>query len=125
MSTLGPTQLRPSRRIRPPRLTYNGPRYTLCVVIRTFADRDTEKLHLRERIRRFQAIEDVARKRLLMLDAAVSLDDLAAVPGNRLEKMPEFGSDVYSVRVNQQYRILFRWVAGHAEEVRLTDHYKS
>lgn len=93
-------------------------------MIRTFADKDTEKFFNRERVRRFQSIEDAGRKALALLHRAVSLNDLRALPGNRLEKVPEFGADVYSIRVNDKYRLVFRWVDAGAEDARITDHYK-
>ena len=93
-------------------------------VIRSFADKDTENLFNRIRVKRFQSVEDAGRRALLRLDAATSLDDLRAVPGNRLEKVPEFGADVYSIRANDQYRVVFKWDAGYALEARLTDHYR-
>ncbi len=93
-------------------------------MIRTFADRDTERLSHRERVARFQSIEDRARKALRALNAAMSLNDLRAIPGNRLEKMPTLGPDFHSIRVNDKYRVVFRWEGGHADEVRLTDHYR-
>lgn len=94
-------------------------------MIRTFADRDTEKLFNRERVRRFQSIEDAGRKALALLHRSVSLNDLRALPGSRLEKMPEFGPDFFSIRVNDKYRVIFKWDAGYADEVRITDHYKT
>jgi proteic killer suppression protein len=95
-------------------------------MIRTFADKDTERLFRRERVARFQRIEDRARKRLDALESATSLNDLAAIPGTRLEKLPMRGKkrSVYSIRIDGQYRIEFRWDGGWAEEVRITDHYE-
>jgi proteic killer suppression protein len=92
-------------------------------VIRTFADKDTEAIFRRERVRRFQSIEIVALRALARLHAAESMNDLRAVPGNRVEKVPEFGSDSYSIRVNDKYRVIFRWDGGYADDVRITDHY--
>ncbi len=93
-------------------------------MIRSFADKDTEQLFNRQRVRKLQSVENAARRALLKLDAAITMDDLRAVPGNRIEKVPEFGKDVYSMRINDKYRVTFRWDAGYAENVRITDHYK-
>ena len=93
-------------------------------MIRSFSDRDTERLYDRQRVKRFQAIEDACRKSLRLLSAATSLNDLRTIPGNRLEKLPEFGPDTYSIRINERYRVLFRWIDGAAEDVKITDHYK-
>jgi proteic killer suppression protein len=93
-------------------------------VIRTFADKDTEKLFHRERVRRFQNVELGARKALLALHAATSLNDLAAMRGLRLEKMPEIGPEFWSIRANEQYRVIFTWDSGNADQVKLADHYK-
>lgn len=93
-------------------------------MIRSFGDRDTQRLHERQRVKRFQAVEDACRKSLRLLAAATLLNDLRAIPGNRLEKLPDSGSDTYSIRVNERYRTVFRWIDGAAEDVTITDHYK-
>ncbi|MBI1218839.1 MAG: plasmid maintenance system killer [Rhodobacteraceae bacterium] len=92
-------------------------------MIRSFADRDTERLARRERVRSFVNIERVALRKLAMLDAAAVLDDLRVPPGNRLEALRGDRAGYYSIRVNDQYRICFRWEAGDAYDVELTDYH--
>ena len=93
-------------------------------MIQSFADRDTERLFARERARRFPA--DLLRamlKKLVMLDAAERLDDLRVPPGNRLEKLAADRAGQYSIRVNEQWRVCFRWKDGHAYDVESVDHH--
>jgi proteic killer suppression protein len=93
-------------------------------MIRSFADRDTERLFDRKRTRRFgQDVEKLARRRLLMLDAAESLNDLRVPPGNRLEKLRGDRSGQHSIRVNDQWRICLRWRSGDAFDVEIVDYH--
>jgi proteic killer suppression protein len=93
-------------------------------MIRSFADRDTERLFDRKRTRRFgQDVEKLARRKLLMLDAAESLNDLRVPPGNRLEKLRGDRSGQHSIRVNDQWRICFRWRSGDAFDVEIVDYH--
>jgi proteic killer suppression protein len=92
-------------------------------VIRSFRDRDTEELFHRQASRRWASIARVALRRLRLLHRAVTLDDLRVPPGNRLEALKGAGAGQYSIRVNDQYRICFRWRDGHAYEVELTDYH--
>jgi proteic killer suppression protein len=92
-------------------------------MIRSFRCAQTELLFRRLRTRRFAAIEEPARRRLLRLSAATSLDDLAALPGNRLEKLSGNRSGQYSIRINQQWRICFLWQAGNAYDVEIVDYH--
>lgn len=92
-------------------------------MIRSFADRDTERLANRERVRAFVNIERVALRKLMMLDAAAALDDLKVPPGNRLEALKGDRAGFFSIRVNDQYRICFRWENGDAYDVELTDYH--
>jgi proteic killer suppression protein len=91
-------------------------------VIRSFADRDTERLFGDEDVRRFRAIERVARRKLLLLDAVTRLDDLRSPPGNRLEALKGDRSGQHSIRINDQWRICFRWNDG-AEAVEIVDYH--
>jgi toxin HigB-1 len=93
-------------------------------VIQSFADRDTERLFARERVRHFPV--DLLRamlKKLVMLDAAEQLDDLRVPPGNRLEKLARDRAGQYSIRVNDQWRVCFRWKDGHAYDVEIVDYH--
>ena len=90
----------------------------------SFADRDTERLFARERVRRFPA--DLLRamlKKLVMLDAAEHLEDLRVPPGNRLEKLGRGRAGQHSIRINDQWRVCFRWKDGHAYDVEIVDYH--
>ena len=91
-------------------------------MIRSFADRDTERLFGDEDVRRFRAIERVARRKLLLLDAVTRFDDLRSPPGNRLEALKGDRSGQHSIRINDQWRICFRWNDG-AEAVEIVDYH--
>ena len=93
-------------------------------MIKSFRDADTERLFRRERLRRLppQIFRSALRK-LLMLDAAESLQDLRVPPGNRLEKLKGTRAGEYSIRINDQWRICFEWREGHAHTVEITDYH--
>lgn len=93
-------------------------------MIRSFACPKTERLFQRERVREFDHIATVARRRLAALDAAQDLTDLFIPPGNRLEALGGDRKGQHSVRINDQYRICFTWNKGHAENVEITKHYR-
>ena len=93
-------------------------------MIVSFADRDTERLFQRERVRRFPAeLLTSMLKKLRLVDAAVALDDLRAPPGNRLEKLRGDRVGQHSIRVNDQWRICFTWRAGGAHAVEIVDYH--
>ena len=92
-------------------------------MIQSFKDRETERLFQDVRVRRFQAIETVARRKLKMLNDADRLDDLAALPGNRLEALSGARQGQYSIRINDQYRVCFEWRNGHAHQVEIVDYH--
>jgi len=92
-------------------------------MIRSFRSKDTERLYRGERVRRFQGVETVARRKLRQLDAAGELRDLAIFPGNRLEALKGDRAGQYSVRVNDQWRICFRWRQGEAQDVEIVDYH--
>jgi proteic killer suppression protein len=92
-------------------------------VIRSFRGRETERLFHREQSRAFGNIAKVARRKLRMLDDAARLDDLAAIPGNRLEALAGNRQGQYSIRINDQWRICFAWREGAAENVEIADYH--
>jgi proteic killer suppression protein len=93
-------------------------------VIRSFADRDTERLFHREPVRRFPAgLQHAMLRKLAVLDAAETLEDLRVPPGNRLEKLHGDRRGQHSIRVNDRWRICFRWTDGFADEVELVDYH--
>jgi proteic killer suppression protein len=93
-------------------------------MIKTFADRETEKLFRRMFSRKLpQAIQLAARMKLEILDAAQILQDLRVPPGNRLEKLSGDREGQYSIRINDQWRICFVWRQENAYEVEITDYH--
>lgn len=92
-------------------------------MIRSFRSKKTERLYRRERVKEFEQIEEVARRRLAALDSAEELTDLRIPPGNRLEALGGDRQGQHRIRINDQYRICFVWKEGHAEEVEITKHY--
>ena len=91
-------------------------------MIRSCKDRETEKLLRRLQSRKFQGVERAGRLKLGFLDGATALTDLT-LPGLRLEKLSGSRAGQYSIRVNDQYRICFRWREGDAYEVEVTDYH--
>jgi toxin HigB-1 len=93
-------------------------------VIRNFADRDTERLWAREPVRRFPPdLRRTMLRKLGLVDAAVHLEDLRLPPGNRLEKLRGDRAGQHSIRVNDQWRICFRWADGNADDVEIVDYH--
>jgi toxin HigB-1 len=72
----------------------------------------------------FQAVYSVARRKLLMLNSASNLNDLSAVPGNRLESLKGARAGQHSIRINDQYRVCFVWRESDAHDVEITKHYE-
>ena len=93
-------------------------------MIRGFADRDTERLFGRESVRRLPAaLRRTMLRKLVALDAAETLEDLRVPPGNRLEKLSGNRTGQYSIRVNDRWRICFRWHDGDAYDVEIVDYH--
>jgi proteic killer suppression protein len=92
-------------------------------VIVSFKSGETEALANGQRVRRFASIEPVARRKIRQLQIANQLEDLRVPPGNRLEKLKGNRAGQYSIRVNDQFRICFRWTAAGAEDVEITDYH--
>jgi proteic killer suppression protein len=96
-------------------------------MIASFGDGATEDLYHGNRTRRAQrfppGIQTTAVRKLDMLNAAASLQDLRSPPGNRLEKLEGDLEGFHSIRVNEQWRLVFRWEGGNAHEVRLADYH--
>lgn len=91
-------------------------------MIRSFRDRDTERLAVRQRVKRWSPeLSKAALRKLRMLDAAEELTDLRVPPGNRLERLKGERADQYSIRINDQWRICFRWDSGSAYDVEIVD----
>jgi proteic killer suppression protein len=92
-------------------------------VIRSFRDRETQNVFRREFSRKFQRTAPVAKRKLDHIHAAAALSDLRAVPGNRLEALVGDRKGQYSIRINDQWRICFRWVDTDALEVGIVDYH--
>lgn len=88
-----------------------------------FKDQRTARLFARETVPRFKAIARVAQRKLLMLDAAEALADLRSPPGNRLERLKGDRAGQHSIRINDQWRICFRWSNGRADDVEIVDYH--
>jgi len=92
-------------------------------MIVSFKDGDTEQLAGGRRVKRFQSIEAVARRKLRQLEIAGRLDDLRVPPGSRLEQLRGDRAGQHSIRINDQYRVCFRWTSGGAEDVEIVDYH--
>lgn len=92
-------------------------------MIKSFRCGETEKLYNDLRSKKFGTIERAARRKLEMLDAAHSLVDLKSAPGNKLEALRRDRLGQHSIRINDQFRICFRWVDGAAEDVEIVDYH--
>ena len=92
-------------------------------MIKTFKRKETEMLFRDRPVSRFQAIERPARRKLLYLHRARTLRDLAAPPGNQLEALKRDRAGQHSIRINDQWRICFRWQEGDAYDVEIVDYH--
>jgi proteic killer suppression protein len=93
-------------------------------MIKSFRSRDTEKLFFRGRATHVpKGIQRIALRKLLVLDAVERLDDLRVPPGNRLEKLSGGRQGQHSIRINDQWRICFRWSDGDAHDVEIVDYH--
>jgi proteic killer suppression protein len=93
-------------------------------MIRRFRDRDTERIFRRQRVGKFSLpLQRSALRKLLLLDAAELLQDLRVPPANRLEKLAGDREGQYSIRINDQWRICFRWEEGSAYDVEIVDYH--
>jgi len=105
-------------------LTFNALRYIILAVIRTFKCNETEKIFSRRRSRKLpHDIQQVALRKLRMLNRAVALNDLRVPPANRLEKLRGDQAGQYSIRINDQWRICFEWRDGDAYDVEIADYH--
>jgi toxin HigB-1 len=92
-------------------------------VIKSFKSEDTERLFNDERVKEWQSIESVARRKLAMVHAATKLDDLKVPPGNKLHKLYGDRKGQHAISINDQYRVCFEWRKGDAYDVEITDYH--
>lgn len=93
-------------------------------MIISFRNSDTEQIWIGNRVKRLPIeIQNMSRRKLRMLNNAVDVADLRIPPANRLEKLSGKLKDFYSIRINDQWRIIFKWNAGNASEVEIIDYH--
>ena len=92
-------------------------------MIVSFADKETERLVGGYRVRKFAAVEAIARRKLRQLEIAGRLDDLKVPPGNRLEALKGDRKGQMSIRVNDQWRVCFRWTSAGPADVEIVDYH--
>ncbi|HEX4782932.1 MAG TPA: type II toxin-antitoxin system RelE/ParE family toxin [Candidatus Sulfotelmatobacter sp.] len=91
-------------------------------MIKSFRDVESERLHHRQRSKRFRSIESVARRKFRQLESATELRDLTAPPGNRLEALRGERKGQHSIRINDKWRLCFVWLDGNAYDVEIVDY---
>jgi len=93
-------------------------------MITSFGNKDTETIWEGERVKKLsKEIQEMARRKLRMLSNAQDIADLRIPPANRLEKLAGNLKGFYSIRINDQWRIIFKWAAGNATEVEIIDYH--
>jgi toxin HigB-1 len=93
-------------------------------MIRSFRSKDTERVFARERVASLSsALQKIAQRKLWMLDAAMSVEDLRVPPGNHLERLKGKRDGQYSIRINDQWRICFSFRDGNAYDVEIIDYH--
>ena len=99
-------------------------RYDKYTVIKSFRDDETERVFARERSRRLPPdVQRAALRKLVIIDAAESLQDLRVPPGNHLEKLSRAREGQYSIRINDQWKVCVRWDDGDAYDTEITDYH--
>ena len=93
------------------------------MAIKSFKCADTEALFRQQRVARFVSIERPALRKLVQLDLAARIEDMRHPPGNRLESLAGDRTGQWSVRINDRFRLCFRWVDENAEEVEIVDYH--
>jgi proteic killer suppression protein len=93
-------------------------------MIVTFGSKETERIWQGEWVKKIpNEIQETGRRKLRMLNNSQNLNDLKIPPSNRLEKLRGNLKNFYSIRINDQWRIIFKWVSGNATEVEITDYH--
>jgi proteic killer suppression protein len=103
----------------------NAFRYYYPIVIRSFSDSKTAQVFNRIRVSKWgKDIQRQALRKLLLLEAAENVEDLRVPPGNKLERLKGNRKGQYSIRINDQWRICFKWSNGNATDVEIVDYHK-
>ena len=92
-------------------------------MIQSFGDKRTERLFWDGVVREFRSIAPRAKRKLEAINAASRLEDLRVPPSNRLEKLKGNLKGFFSIRINDQWRVIFKWIDGDAYEVRVVDYH--
>ena len=92
-------------------------------MIQSFKDDDTAELFVKRKNRRWRNLMSVALRKLDQIEAAISLQDLAVPPGNRLEALIGRRAGQHSIRINEQFRLCFKWQENGAHEVEIVDYH--
>jgi proteic killer suppression protein len=92
-------------------------------MIRSFGDKATEALFNDQRVRQFEGAARKAKRKLEALNAATRLEDLTVPPSNRLEKLSGNLKEFYSIRVDRQWRVIFKWIDGEPRDVSIVDYH--
>ena len=93
-------------------------------MIKNFKDDETQKIYQRQRSRKLPSdIQQVALRKLRMINNSISINDLRIPPANRLEKLSGNRADQWSIRINDQWRVCFRWEGSDALDVEITDYH--
>ncbi|MGB8816324.1 MAG: type II toxin-antitoxin system RelE/ParE family toxin [Rhizobiaceae bacterium] len=92
-------------------------------MIKSFCSKDTEALFRLQSARKFASIERIALRKLVQLDLAVTLGDMRSPPGNRLEALSGNRKGQWSIRINDQFRVCFRWTEDGPEDVEIIDYH--
>ena len=93
-------------------------------MILSFGNSETEKVWHGTRVKKLSAeIQNIGRRKLRMINNSVDLADLKIPPANRLERLSGNLKEFYSIRINNQWRIIFKWRSGHASEVEIIDYH--
>lgn len=92
-------------------------------MIKSFGDKDTQSLYSGRCPKRWNTVRSQAERKLAQLDAAATLDFLSALPGNRLEKLKGDRAGQWSIRINERWRVCFRWDDADALDVEIVDYH--
>ena len=96
----------------------------VVIMILSFGDKDTEQIYNGIRVKNLPLeIQTIGRRKLRMLNNSQTINDLRIPPSNRLEKLSGKLNDCYSIRINDQWRIIFQWIEGQSEDVKIVDYH--